>query len=232
MKKYLAFAAAALLAATPGAAANLVADYQLNGTLADSLGGADITNNGGTLGATGITFGANQGPSLAIFNNTEVFSIIIGFSFNELIGYRKILDFKDRTSDAGLYNLSDSLNFFPFNATVANQFQVGVLHRLVFTRDAAGNVNTFVDGNNGLSFVDSAGQATIPSVLHFFNDDFAFGPFESSSGFVDYIQVYDAAITNQGVISGVVPEPASWALLIAGFGLVGATMRRRRAVAA
>jgi hypothetical protein len=32
--------------------------------------------------------------------------------------------------------------------------------------------------------------------------------------------------------SGVVPEPASWAMLIAGFGLVGATLRRRRAVAA
>jgi hypothetical protein len=29
-----------------------------------------------------------------------------------------------------------------------------------------------------------------------------------------------------------VPEPSSWALLIAGFGLVGATMRRRRAIAA
>lgn len=31
---------------------------------------------------------------------------------------------------------------------------------------------------------------------------------------------------------GAVPEPASWAMLIAGFGLVGAAARRRRAVAA
>ncbi len=37
------------------------------------------------------------------------------------------------------------------------------------------------------------------------------------------IQVFDAAN---------VPEPASWALLVAGFGLVGAVMRRRAAVAA
>ena len=29
-----------------------------------------------------------------------------------------------------------------------------------------------------------------------------------------------------------VPEPASWAMLIAGFGLTGSAMRRRRAVAA
>lgn len=32
--------------------------------------------------------------------------------------------------------------------------------------------------------------------------------------------------------TGVVPEPASWAMLIAGFGLTGAAMRRRRRVAA
>ena len=37
----------------------------------------------------------------------------------------------------------------------------------------------------------------------------------------------DTPIPNPGV-----PEPATWAMLIAGFGLVGATMRRRRAAIA
>ena len=35
-------------------------------------------------------------------------------------------------------------------------------------------------------------------------------------------------ITFGSATPGGVPEPASWALLISGFGLVGATMRRRR----
>ena len=37
---------------------------------------------------------------------------------------------------------------------------------------------------------------------------------------------------HQSFIAGAIPEPASWAMLIAGFGLTGASMRRRRAVAA
>jgi microcystin-dependent protein len=32
--------------------------------------------------------------------------------------------------------------------------------------------------------------------------------------------------------AGAVPEPATWALMTAGFGLAGAAFRRRRAVAA
>ena len=39
-------------------------------------------------------------------------------------------------------------------------------------------------------------------------------------------------IRQQFFPTGEVPEPATWAMLIAGFGMVGATMRRRRAVAA
>jgi hypothetical protein len=46
--------------------------------------------------------------------------------------------------------------------------------------------------------------------------------FGGSPGFdVDFIQVLPGSI-------GEVPEPASWAMMIAGFGLVGATQRRRR----
>jgi hypothetical protein len=35
-----------------------------------------------------------------------------------------------------------------------------------------------------------------------------------------------------GTLAGAVPEPASWAMLIAGFGLTGAAMRRRRVAVA
>lgn len=44
----------------------------------------------------------------------------------------------------------------------------------------------------------------------------------------EYIGIRDITVGG----SAVIPEPASWALLIAGFGLVGAAARRRRRVAA
>ena len=55
--------------------------------------------------------------------------------------------------------------------------------------------------------------------------------FEGASGY-DYTQPFSqpAAFGNAGAGVAAVPEPASWALMIAGFGLVGA-MARRRSVA-
>jgi hypothetical protein len=44
---------------------------------------------------------------------------------------------------------------------------------------------------------------------------------------------FDVLNVNEAIeipVDGAVPEPASWAMLIAGFGLVGATLRRRRQV--
>jgi hypothetical protein len=80
---------------------------------------------------------------------------------------------------------------------------------LLFT---ASNIQVFVDG---VKEIDLDGT-------------FANGAF----GFYNYSQqsVLYAGIT-QDVLPGV-PEPASWAMLIAGFGLTGAAMRRRRTSAA
>lgn len=86
--------------------------------------------------------------------------------------------------------------------------------------DAASNVvgTVSMDYVDGFVFPGWAGV----SRLNFYNgqvDNFAGDPYENSWLF-----------TVQGV-STTVPEAATWAMLIAGFGLVGATMRRRRAVA-
>lgn len=56
---------------------------------------------------------------------------------------------------------------------------------------------------------------------------FDFGP-DSFNGGLDNV-VFQSRAVGTG---GVVPEPASWAMLIGGFGMVGAALRRRRAITA
>ena len=71
--------------------------------------------------------------------------------------------------------------------------------------------------------------------LLFFKDDVA----EETSGVVTGICTFDTRLGDAdvaglsrtgctGQVSGTVPEPASWAMMVAGFGLVGAALRRRQ----
>lgn len=41
--------------------------------------------------------------------------------------------------------------------------------------------------------------------------------------------VFVSEVSFEGTIAGAVPEPATWAMMIAGFGVVGGSLRRRRA---
>lgn len=99
-----------------------------------------------------------------------------------------------------------------------------------------------VDGYNTLEFYNSGGtlvgSVTGSAVSNPANGNqtigqtnrrvtFGFTEAEQITG-VKFLSSNDAFEFDNLAISSVVPEPASWAMLIAGFGLVGATMRRRR----
>lgn len=75
--------------------------------------------------------------------------------------------------------------------------------------------------SNAYGYVDPM-IAFDPAVLA---EGFTAGPIELSAGIAN-------ASAPPPAFGGTVPEPASWALLIAGFGLTGAALRRRVAVAA
>ena len=60
MKLHMLVGALALCAAFD-AGATMIHDYELNGSLADTLGGAALGARGGTLDASGYRFGFNQG---------------------------------------------------------------------------------------------------------------------------------------------------------------------------
>ncbi len=78
------------------------------------------------------------------------------------------------------------------------------------------------NGNHYFSI--SKNSPSIPQIVDFGSNQYA----ESRT-----LDTYEPiATTFTAVPTGGVPEPASWAMLIAGFGLVGAFQRRRTALAA
>lgn len=81
--------------------------YELNGTLSDSLGGPSLVSNGGSITGSGYIFGPNQGLDLTIPSgiNWNDYSLTVDVTFDDLSNrsWQKIVDFKNRSSDAGLY---------------------------------------------------------------------------------------------------------------------------------
>jgi PEP-CTERM motif len=94
--------------------------------------------------------------------------------------------------------------------------------------------------NLGTIFLNGANTGVMHNAHQFYSN------FSLSSGFVAGLNTLDFSITDQGgptafrvddlvgtadlAGTGGVPEPASWALMIAGFGLVGSAARRRATV--
>lgn len=202
--RFLATALATLsLAGGAQAAAVLAHDYQLNGTLADALGGPALTainagGSNGTIGATGFSFPFNSGLQLAngLFDAAD-YSIEMAFSFDATTSWRRIIDFKDRATDRGLYNYFGAIQFFP-DTTGAGIFTPGGMVNIIITRDDATDAfNIYADGVNILSRTDAVGDgifSTPGQLVNFFRDDTAV-PNEASSGFVDKIRFFDGALT-------------------------------------
>ena len=208
--------------------------YNLNGTLADAFGGPSLSTLGGSLAASGFTFGFNEGLSLTgVVGST--YTIAMRFRFDEVSGYRRIIDFKDRASDNGPYVLSGASNFYPTVTGPTAPYVPNTLGLTIFTRDAAGLFSAYFGGALQYSFLD-AGNEGVRSVntVRFFQDDLSVGN-EASAGFVNYIATWNSALTQAQVAAFVpgtptttVPEPATFVLLGAGMLMAGLVQRCKR----
>ncbi|MGB5012725.1 MAG: LamG-like jellyroll fold domain-containing protein, partial [Pyrinomonadaceae bacterium] len=162
------------------------ADYQFNDDLTSTIPGALALSYIGT-GQTFATETVNGVPERVMTytggNAVELrptsgvipsnqYEITIVTRLNQNYNYNRILDFKDGTTDSGLYVTSGQLIFLP-GGNGGPVIPPGVYVEIKLTRTAAGIVKGYVNGVEQFSFNDTGNNAVISATnaLRFFKDD-------------------------------------------------------------
>jgi hypothetical protein len=177
--------------------------WGLNGTYADALGGTNLEPQGGNLIRSGYYFPENQALNLVQAVNPKDYSIVMVFFLSEYASFKKLIDFKHLGSDYGLYNYSGTAYFYPIAYATNLVFEQGKWVHLAFTRDGrSAQAACFVNGAKQFGFFDAnevavfSGPTNIVSLLA---DDTATGRYESAPGFVDYVELFEGALSDAEV---------------------------------
>jgi hypothetical protein len=127
----------------------------------------------------------------------ETYSIEMYFKFLVNTGFNRVIDFKNRTQDQGVYATPSTLGFFEGIDIQTPAFVSGQYVYLCITRDSATqNVNIYIDGVFSGNFTDSLERGTIDSsqVLNFFQDDLVFGG-EAAPGNLAFLKLHTNEIS-------------------------------------
>ncbi len=217
-------------------AAVLTHSYLFDSDFGDSTGSLVIVGNGGAVSSGRYTFGVNEGLTLTGgLIDTENYSIEISSEFDSIEQlWIKIIDFQNLTADEGLYIKKPNLYFWDATSSGSDSIAANTDYSVVLTRDSVGNTTKgYLNGDIQWS-TNSASSVSTDNILNFFIDDIYNNGEEAQSGSVDYIRIYDGALTDVEVGNlehpTTVPVPAAiWLSVSALVGLLGVA-RRKQAV--
>jgi CSLREA domain-containing protein len=187
------------------------ADYRFQNTRISSVGTAPALIDFGTNTFATATVDGNtsrrvlhfaQGNGLRLIPTTGVignssYTVVMLFELDTLVGYRRIIDFKNGTSDRGLYFQGGLLRFFPA-AQGSTEVVENSYVQVALTRDASSKaVVGYVDGVQQFAFTDAANDAVINAnnILRFFRDNQSGGTTtEHSAGSVARVRLYNKVL--------------------------------------
>lgn len=191
----------------------LLADYVFENNLSGNIGGAPaIEFLGSTTNyevgmiqgwpVTALQIGLDTGLKLDLtqWSICDEYSIVLHGYIDDVLGYKKLIDFRNIFSDAGLYNLDGAMNYVIGQAAAGTSLVQGEYFQMAFTRDNNDLVNVYVNGELELSFTDNSFGTDMCSsdFFHFFVDDLATNV-ESPSGAIARVTIYDHALTEDEV---------------------------------
>jgi hypothetical protein len=217
--------------------------YDLNGTLADAVsGGPALGQTGGTLGASNYTFAAGNYLTYAQrFADANAYSVEMDFAFTPAnSSWSRIFNTSPGGgNDNGAYDYGNLVNWYEGGNINGAAMTTNVMHDYLFTR-SAGGISIYLDGALALATTAFADSAILDPNLTLFHDNGG----ENAPGVIDFARFYDGALSsgdasylwNNGALRSTddllgvhgVPEPGMWALMLLGFGGLGAQLRRRR----
>ena len=224
--------------------ATLIHQYDFNGNAADSLGGRSLDVYGEGTYNDNSTYSFRKAGGFELNEKIgSVYSLDLMFQFSSIDRYTKVLDFSNLMTNIGLYTLDGSYYLY---RKFGQPLIMNQPTRLTWVRDAASNVSIYQDGVLINSFANPGNSYTYvqSSVFFFLNDSYQ-GLDGYAAGSVDYIRVYNNALTAEEINpptqepqpetppnqpSSPIPEPASVATIGVGLGLIGLVRRRRARV--
>ena len=173
-------------------------EYLFDGNFQDSMfNGPPLIPVGGTLSNGSYSFEEHEGLDLQL-DNTDSYYLELDFTVGNLnIGtFKKLVDFKQGTSDNGLYVVTDRLAFYGTSNTGTTKLVEGESYTIGIQR-MDGIVSVYLDGKMEFSFQDTGSLAVATGMLRLFRDD-TVTSFEGTIGSVEAIRVGYQALTIVG----------------------------------
>lgn len=230
-----------------------VAEYDFNNTLASSVSGAPSLGVVDPTGTSGFVTDMVNGVSQTVWNfngnnanadqggltlnttglltSNSVYSLEMVFKFTQRdSAWRRIVDTDSRTLDAGFYvDPSNNLNVYPNGG--GSSFASNV-YQDVFLVNNNGQVTFYLNGSTQATVPSTSVNIDLSNNLYFFLDNLqGGGQGEWSAGDIAQIRLYNAALSSvpppTPPVVPSVPEPGTYAMMLAGLGIVGLLARRR-----